>query len=135
METYAGIDLHSSNNYIGIIDGENQRLYTKRHDNRLDCILKALEPFKETLMGVAVESTYNWYWVVDGLQDHGYSVHLANPTAFQQYKGLKFTDDQWDAIWLANMLRLNILPEGFIYPKEDRAARDLLRRRMKFVRC
>jgi transposase len=133
METYAGIDLHSTNNFIGVIDANDRRLYTKRHENQLDCILNALDPFKETLVGVVVESTYNWYWLVDGLQDHGYSVHLANPAAIQQYDGLKFTDDQWDAIWLANMLRLNILPEGFIYPKEDRAARDLLRRRLMFV--
>ena len=133
METYAGIDLHSSNNYIGVIDSQARRLYTKRHDNRLDCILRALNPFKKTLAGVVVESTYNWYWVVDGLQDNGYTVHLANPAAIQQYEGLKFTDDKWDALWLANMLRLNILPEGYIYPKEDRAVRDLLRRRMMFV--
>lgn len=133
MKTYAGIDLHSSNNYIGVIDSQARRLYTKRHDNRLDCILRALNPFKKTLAGVVVESTYNWYWVVDGLQDNGYTVHLANPAAIQQYEGLKFTDDKWDALWLANMLRLNILPEGYIYPKEDRAVRDLLRRRMMFV--
>jgi len=133
METYAGIDLHSSNNYIGVIDSENRRLYTKRHENRLDHILKALNPFKETMVGVVVESTYNWYWVVDGLQENGYAVHLANPAAIQQYDGLKYTDDQWDSVWLANMLRLNILPEGFIYPKEDRATRDLLRRRLLFV--
>jgi transposase len=133
VETYAGIDLHSSNNYIGVIDSQARRLYTKRHDNRLDCILRALDPFKKTLAGVVVESTYNWYWVVDGLQDNGYTVHLANPAAIQQYEGLKFTDDKWDALWLANMLRLNILPEGYIYPKADRAVRDLLRRRMMFV--
>lgn len=133
METYAGIDLHSSNNYIGVIDSQGRKLYTKRHDNQLDCILKALAPFKKTLSGVVVESTYNWYWVVDGLQDDGYTVHLANPAAIQQYEGLKFTDDKWDSLWLANMLRLNILPEGYIYPKEDRAVRDLLRRRMMFV--
>ena len=95
METYAGIDLHSSNNYIGVIDSENKKLYTKRHENRLDCIINALDPFKETLVGVVVESTYNWYWVVDGLQDSGFKVHLANPAAIQQYDGLKFTDDQW----------------------------------------
>ncbi len=133
METYAGIDLHSSNNYIGVIDSQDRRLYTKRHDNRIECILKALKPFKETLVGVVVESTYNWYWLVDGLQENGYTVHLANPAAIKQYEGLKYTDDQWDSIWLAHMLRLNILPEGFIYPKQDRAARDLLRRRLMFV--
>jgi transposase len=133
MDTYAGIDLHSSNSFVGVINGEDQRLYGKRHSNRLDDILRALDPFQDCLKGVVVESTFNWYWLVDGLQEHGYAVHLANPSAIQQYEGLKHTDDKWDSFWLAHMYRLGILPEGYIYPKEHRAVRDLLRRRLLFV--
>ena len=48
-----------------------------------------LEPFEENIAGIAVESTFNWYWLVDGLMDHGYRVHLANPAAIKQYEGLK----------------------------------------------
>jgi transposase len=81
-----------------------------------------------------VESTYNWYWLVDGLQEQGYPMHLANPSAIKQYEGMKHTDDKWDAFWLAHMFRLGILPEGYIYPKEQRHVRDLLRRRLLFVR-
>ena len=134
METYAGIDLHSSNNFIGVINDKDKILYGKRHANRLDDVLRALDPFKDSLKGVVVESTFNWYWLVDGLQEHGYQVHLANPSAIQQYEGLKHTDDPWDSFWLAHMYRLGILPEGYIYPKEHRAVRDLLRRRLLFVR-
>ena len=134
METYAGIDLHSSNNFIGVINGEDKRLYGKRHSNRLEEVLRALERFKESLKAVVVESTFNWYWLVDGLQEHGYPVHLANPSAIKQYEGLKHTDDKWDSFWLAHMYRLGILPEGYIYPKQHRAVRDLLRRRLLFVR-
>ena len=133
MQTYAGIDLHSSNNFIGVINDKDKILYGKRHPNRLDDVLRALDPFKDSLQGVVVESTFNWYWLVDGLQEQGFSVHLANPSAIQQYEGLKFTDDQWDSVWLAHMYRLGILPEGYIYPKEHRAVRDLLRRRLLFV--
>ena len=134
METYAGIDLHSSNNFIGVINDKDKILYGKRHSNRLDDVLRALDPFQDSLQGVVVESTFNWYWLVDGLQEHGYAVHLANPSAVQQYEGLKHTDDQWDSFWLAHMYRLGILPEGYIYPKEHRAVRDLLRRRLLFVK-
>ena len=134
MEAYAGIDLHSSNSYIGIIDQEDRRLYGKRLPNSMNDILAALDPFKENLEAVVVESTYNWYWLVDGLQAEGYKVHLANPSAIKQYEGLKHTDDKWDSFWLAHMRRLNILPEGYIYPKEERPVRDLSRRRILFVR-
>lgn len=134
MKAYAGIDLHASNNYIGIINDQDHRLYSKRVANRLDTVLSALEPFEDQLVGIVVESTYNWYWLVDGLQDAGYRVHLANPCAVKQYEGLKHTDDRWDSFWLAQMLRLGILPEGYIYPKEQRPLRDLLRRRLLFVK-
>ena len=134
MESYAGIDLHSSNNYMAVIDGEDKRIYGKRLANKMNTVISALEPFKESLKGVVVESTYNWYWLVDGLQDQGYKVHLANPSAIKQYEGLKHVDDKWDSFWLAHMLRLNILPEGYIYPREERSVRDLLRRRLLYVK-
>jgi transposase len=133
MKLYAGIDLHSSNNYIGVINENDERLYQKRLPNQLDHVLEALNPFKKDLESIVVESTYNWYWLVDGLMDNGYKVNLANPTAIQQYNGLKHTDDKWDSFWLAHMKRLDILHEGYIYPKDERHVRDALRRRQLFV--
>jgi transposase len=133
MRTYAGIDLHSSNNYVGIIDENDNRLFKRRLPNRLSDVLTALSAFKETLEAVVVESTYNWYWLVDGLQEEGFPVHLANPAAIKQYEGLKHTDDESDAFWLPHMKRLGILKEGYIYPKQEREIRDLLRRRLLFV--
>ena len=134
MKTYAGIDLHSSNNYLGIIDQRDQRLFDGRLPNDLERILNALQTYKDTLQAVVVESTYNWYWLVDGLQEHGYPVLLANPAAIKQYEGLKHTDDKSDALFLAHLQRLGILPTGYIYPKQDRPVRDLLRRRLLFVK-
>jgi transposase len=81
-----------------------------------------------------VESTYNWYWLVDGLMDAGYEAHLVNTSAVKRYEGLKYTDDRHDARWLARLLALGILPEGYIYPKQERPLRDLLRRRGFLVR-
>ncbi len=59
----------------------------------------------------------------------GYRVHLVNTAAVKQYEGLKYTDDDSDAFWLAHLLRLGLLPTGYIYPKQSRAVRDLLRKR------
>lgn len=89
--------------------------------------------YSGSLEGVVVESTYNWYWLVDGLMAKGYTVHLANPSAIQKYSGLKHADDKHDAFWLAEMLRLNILLTGYIYPKDERPIRDLLRKRSHLV--
>lgn len=133
MTTYAGIDLHSSNCYLAVIDQQQTRLFGKRLPNSLELVQAALQPFKDGLCGIVVESTFNWYWLVDGLQEQGYRVHLANPSAIQQYNGIKHTDDKSDAFWLAHLLLLGILPEGYIYPKAERSTRDLLRRRLLFV--
>jgi transposase len=72
---------------------------------------------------------------VDGLMDAGFPVSLVNTSAVKQYEGLKHTDDQHDAFWLAHLMRLKILPTGYIYPKAQRSLRDLLRKRMQLVQC
>jgi transposase len=101
---------------------------TKLANDLMD-LVRLLEPYRGELAGLAVESTPNWYWLVDGLQDAGYRMHLTNTCAVQQYSGLKYTDDRHDARWLAHLLALGILPEGYIYPAHERPLRDLLRRR------
>jgi transposase len=134
MNLYVGLDLHSRNTYIGILDKSFNRVFRKRVPNHLEHILQTLDPFRAKLKGLVVESTYNWYWLVDGLMDAGYSsVHLANPSAIKQYEGLKHIDDKHDAFFLAQLLILGILPQGYIYPKKDRPVRDLARKRMFLV--
>ena len=133
MKLDGGIDLHSNNSVIHLVDKNGSNVLKKRLSNNLPMILALLEPYSDAIEGLVVESTYNWYWLVDGLMEAGYKVHLANTAAIQQYSGLKYGDDDSDANWLANMLRLNILPEGYIYPKEARMARDLLRKRLQLV--
>jgi transposase len=134
MKVYSGFDLHANNTYIGMLDENGKRLMKQKVDNDPFMILKTIEPYKEDIVGIVVESTYNWYWLVDGLMDEGYRVHLANPSAIQQYHGLKHANDVSDSFWLAEMLRLQILPEGYIYPKEQRPIRDLLRKRAHLLR-
>ena len=102
MELYCGIDLHSTNSYVAVSDESDQPVLEKRFANDLRSILSGLEPYVDDLVGIAVESTFNWYWLVDGLMDRGHKVHLVNTSAVRQYEGLKFTDDRHDARWLAH---------------------------------
>ena len=134
MALYCGIDLHSRDSWLAILDEGLKVVQEAKVGNDLEAILHVLKPHREELEGVAVESTFNWYWLVDGLMDAGHCVHLTNTWAVKQYEGLKYTDDRHDARWLAHLLALGILPEGYIYPKEERSARDLLRRRAFLVR-
>lgn len=134
MGLHCAVDLHGDNGFYGIVDETGKRLLSKRIPNDLETVMQFLEPYRERIdKGVVVESTYNWYWLVDGLNENGFKARLANPAAMDQYSGLKNTTDETDAFFLTEMDRLGILPEGYIYPKEERPVRDLLRRRLLLV--
>jgi len=134
MPLYCGIDLHARSSYVAIIDEQRKRIFKRNLQNDPKLILSFLAPYRQELAGIVVESTFNWYWLVDSLMDEGYAVHLANPCAIKQYAGLKYLDDKHDAFWLADLLSLGILKEGYIYPKGERPMRDLLRKRGHLVR-
>jgi transposase len=133
MKVMAGIDLHSNNLVCAIVDMARKRLICKKLDCNLQQVKDALAPYKDRLDTIAVESTYNWYWLVDGLQDAGYKVVLANPARMEQYDGIKHADDKNDAFFLAELLTLGILPTGHLYDRQLRPVRDLLRRRLGLV--
>lgn len=132
---YAAIDLHSNNSVATVIDEKDRVVYERRLPNELSVILGHLASYREKIQAVAVESTYNWYWLVDGLMEAGYEVRLVNTVAVKIYDGMKYTGDEHDARHLAHLLRLGILPTGYIYPKAERSVRDLLRKRGQLVRC
>src|SRR3989338_2867182 len=72
--------------------------------NDLTKRIERLNPWTQEHAGVVVESTFNWYWLFDGLQAAGYKVHLANTTAIKKYDGLKHSGDETDARHLAHLL-------------------------------
>ena len=134
MKLYGAIDLHSNNSVVVVQDEQDRRVFRKRLPNDLGRIVSALAVYQSELVGVVVESTYNWYWLVDGLMAAGFHIHLANTAAIKTYEGLKYTDDFDDASWLAHLLRVGLLKEGYICPQEHRVVRDLLRKRSQLVR-
>ena len=81
MGLYCGIDLHSNNHVLTVIDEADRRVYERRLPNDLAITKAALEPHRAELVAVAVESTFNWYWLVDGLMETGYAVRLVNTAA------------------------------------------------------
>ena len=89
MRHYVGIDLHCNNQYVVIIDEADRVVFQQRLLTDLQVVLPVLERSRESMVGIAVESTFNWYWLVDGLMESGYELHLVNTAAVKQYEGLK----------------------------------------------
>jgi len=133
MPLYCGIDLHARDSVICIID-ETERIYLREKiPNRLEVFLSHLNTFTPK-PSIVVESTINWYWLVDGLMDAGFEVTLAHTLGLSMITGAKVKTDKRDAFVLARLLRLGAVPKGYIYPKEQRPVRDLLRYRNSLVR-
>jgi len=130
---HGGLDLHGDNVFCTLMDEARRIVFERRFPNDLATIREALDPYRKRIQALAVESTYNWYWLVDGLQGLNYPVKLANPARMQENIGLKHADDKTDARFIARQLVNGTLPEGYIYPVETRGIRDMLRRRMRLV--
>jgi transposase len=130
---YGGLDLHGDNVFCSLLDGSRNVVFERRFPNDLGVIREGLEPFRQRIVALAVESTYNWYWLVDGLAKLKYRTKLANPARMQESLGLKAANDKTDARFIARQLTNGTLPEGYIYPAEMRGVRDVLRRRMRLV--
>lgn len=130
---YGGMDLHGNNVFCSLMDGSRTVVFERRLPNDLEMIQEALEPYRKRIEALAVESTFNWYWLVDGLQKLKYRVKLANPAMMQENIGLKCANDKTDARFIARQVVNGTLPEGYIYPEETRGLRDMFRRRMRLV--
>ena len=133
MQFYCGIDLSARTSQVCVIDEGMSVLVQEKVTNELHRITGLIEPYKESLQAV-VESSFNWYWLVDGLQEAGYDVCLAHPFGLYMITAAKVKTDRRDAFALAKLLKAGMIPEAYIYPKEHRSVRDLIRRRSRLVR-
>jgi len=131
---YAGADLHGNNIFLSLCDETGNNVFRRRVKANLEAVNAALNPYWDRIKVLGVESTFNWYWLVDGLRAQGRNIKLGNPAKMEQYNGIKVTNDLTDADWLAEQLRLKIFPECYIYPEKMRTVRDALRGRQLFVR-
>lgn len=132
MEFYCGIDLHARDSFLCVIDSKAKIHLREKVSNDLGTILYKLGSFFPR-PSVVVEATINWYWLVDGLQEAGFSVKLAHTLGLYMITGAKVKTDRRDALSLAKLLRLDAVPEAYIYPKAKRPHRDLLRKRNRMV--
>jgi len=89
MKLYAAFDLHARSSHLGVVDEQGKKVFMKNLSNDAEIMTCALEPYREGISAIAVESTFNWYWLVDALMESGYPVRLANPVAIQKSKGLE----------------------------------------------
>ncbi|MGX5172435.1 IS110 family transposase [Aliikangiella sp. IMCC44653] len=130
---YCGIDLHARSLYVCIIDQDGKTLLHKEISANPESLLALLEPYIGKVV-VGVECMHCWYWVADFCEEHTIDFILGHALYMKAIHGGKAKNDRIDSFKIANLIRGGNFPLAYVYPKEKRATRDLLRRRMKIVR-
>ena len=132
-EYSCGIDLHSRMMYICVMDKEGNILVHRNiRGNSFEYFLSLVEPYKHSLT-VCCECTFNWYWLADACLDAGIEFVLGHALYMSAIHGFKTKNDKTDSMQIAHLLRSNLIPPAYVYPREKRAVRGLLRKRIGFV--
>jgi transposase len=127
-----GIDLHRQRSVIVRQTDTGEQLSAVRIVNDPVALGLQIEKAGEH-PEVVLEATYGWYWAVDALQAAGATVHLAHPLGVKGFRYRRVKNDVRDAGDLADLLRMNRLPEAWIAPPPTRELRELVRYRAKLV--
>ena len=128
-----GVDLHGRNLYLCILDEQGQIRLHKRLRCDPDRFLEAIAPYRDDLV-VGAECIFCWYWLADLCADEGIPFILGHALYMKAIHGGKAKNDRIDSNKIAVLLRSGAFPYAYVYPPLMRSTRDLLRRRLHFVR-
>ena len=130
---YCGVDLHARTMYLCIVNQRDEMLYHREIPAKAEVFLEKLAPYREDVV-VCVECMFTWYWVADLCAVEEIPFVLGHALYMKAISGAKTKNDRLDSQKLAKLLRAGMIPMAYVYPKAMRSTRDLLRRRMLFVR-
>ena len=130
---YVGIDLHARQMYICVMDSSGEIHHHQNHPTTPESLALIIHLFGKDLI-IGVECMFSWYWVADFCEEHNVPFILGHALYMKAIHGGKTKTDRIDALKIASMLRGGMFPVAHAYPKAMRATRDLLRRRLFFVR-
>jgi transposase len=133
VSMYVGVDVHRKRSQIAVVDEAGEVKVNRNVANGVEPILKVIGDLPAGT-GVAFEAAYGWGWLVELLDDYGFSPHLVHPTRCKAIAAARLKNDKVDAAILAQLLRTDLLPEAWIAPPPVRQLRALLRHRVQLVR-
>jgi len=130
---YCGVDLHARTMYVCVLDQAGEVLVHRNLKCDRDAFLEVIAPYRDDLV-VAVECLFCWYWLADLCTEQGLAFVLGHALYMKAIHGGKSKNDRIDSFKIAALLRGGTLPQAYVYPRQMRATRDLLRRRQFFAR-
>jgi transposase len=133
MTVYVGMDVHRKRSQVAVVDDIGVLQGNRNLPNdpaQLVPILGVLPPGTP----VAFEAAYGWGWLVELLEELELEPHLVHPSRCKPSPRPGCRNDKVDAATLAQLLRVDLLPEAWIAPQATRDLRALLRHRASLVR-
>ena len=130
---YCGIDLHTRTMYVCVLDQQGNKLQHKNLSCSPQNLHEVIKPFLPDVV-ISVECMFTWYWIADFCQKENIPFVLGHALYMRAIHGGKTKSDKIDSYKIAGLLRSGMIPMAYVYPQEMRATRDLLRRRMHFMR-
>ena len=128
-----GIDLHARSLYICILDDTGNSVVHKQIKASPNALLKLIAPYRSDLI-IGVECMFSWYWVADLCADHDIDFVLGHALYMKAIHGGKAKNDKIDSEKIARLLKGGMFPMAYVYPRQWRGTRDLMRRRMRLMR-
>lgn len=130
---YCGIDLHARSLYVCILDRDGTILTHKNINAGPEALLAIIAPYRDDLI-IGVECMFTWYWVADLCRQENIAFTLGHALYMRAIHGGKAKNDKIDSLKIATLMRGGMFPEAYLYPREMRGTRDLMRRRMHMMR-
>jgi len=128
-----GIDLHARMLYVCILDRDGEVVLHKSCKANPDDLLRLIKPFLDDLV-IGVECMFSWYWVADFCNERGIEFILGHALYMKAISGGKTKNDKIDSEKIARLMQGRMFPTAFVYPRELRGTRDLMRRRIGLMR-
>lgn len=129
---YSGIDLHKDNCFITTIDNDGMIVKQSKLPNDEYVLLNYFFSIGNVHKAV-VESTSNWYWLSDLLNNHQIDLTLAHAKYLKAISYAKVKTDKVDSHTLAQLLRMNLIPTAHQITPDKRGKRDAMRARLRLV--
>lgn len=131
--SYLGIDIHKKRCVYIEIDSVGKIIRQGQFGNTFEEV-STFASSLTTTVHIVLEPVLNYLWLLDQCEPYAGSIHVATPFKVRVIAESKAKTDRYDARMLAELLRVNFLPESWVPPAEIRWLRGLIRQRYHLVK-
>lgn len=129
-----GMDQHKKFSMAAALDTSTGELIERRLEHDDEDEIRSFVGSFEGPVRVTLETTGNWYWLADLVEDAGARVRLCHTVEAKRRRRGKAKTDRLDALALAELSAEDRVPEAYVPARADRDRRERHRFRIRLIR-